>query len=92
MIFNFKIVCSEDLTGHPAAGVAWINSMCTDRSISIVDIGRSNHFNPNSLAQIIVHELGHGLGLTHADGDLNCSCSTVKTEYCIMYSIIKKNW
>ncbi|KAF0986394.1 hypothetical protein HZS_4781 [Henneguya salminicola] len=94
---NFSIISNlfiifRDLTGYSEVGVAWVNSMCTYRSISIVDIGRSNHFNPNSLAQVIVHELGHGLGLTHTDGDSNCSCSTVKREYCIMHSTIQNNW
>ncbi|KAF0991732.1 hypothetical protein HZS_4135, partial [Henneguya salminicola] len=85
------LIVIEHLRKYRAAGVAWVNTICTSKSIAIVDIGHVFHFNPTALAQFIAHEVGHVLGLTHVDGESNCSCSTVKAEYCIMYSNVENN-
>ncbi|KAF0986626.1 hypothetical protein HZS_4283 [Henneguya salminicola] len=64
------VINIENLLNFRSAGVALIGSMCSDRSIAIVDIAQNNSLNPNALAKVIAREVEHALGLDHIEGEI----------------------
>ncbi|OCT90248.1 hypothetical protein XELAEV_18018860mg [Xenopus laevis] len=62
------------------AGMAFVGTVCSRSHAGGINV--FSHYNVQSFASIVAHELGHNLGMNHDDGR-NCFCSV---DNCIMNS------
>ncbi|NP_001233130.1 disintegrin and metalloproteinase domain-containing protein 9 precursor [Xenopus tropicalis] len=62
------------------AGMAFVGTVCSRSHAGGINV--FSHYNVQSFASIVAHELGHNLGMNHDDGR-NCLCSV---DTCIMNS------
>ncbi|KAF0993126.1 hypothetical protein HZS_2479, partial [Henneguya salminicola] len=61
------ILIFDDFSSRGEHGLAIVDTICTERSIAIVDVGKKTNFTRKYVADTVVHELGHVLGLRHND-------------------------
>ncbi|KAF0989799.1 hypothetical protein HZS_3210 [Henneguya salminicola] len=64
------VVVIDDISGTKNLGIATIGTICTSRSVAILDVGliilsqfgEATRYDQTTIGEVLVHEIGHNLG------------------------------
>ncbi|KAF0993422.1 hypothetical protein HZS_5565 [Henneguya salminicola] len=77
------VVIVEDISSYGYSGYATVGTICSHRSVVLLDFGVRHYYDQLSIAETLVHEIGHNFGFPDVNKYM-CKCGFSTDQHCLM--------